>query len=118
MKIPPALVASITLLFVPVIHAADAPAAQQGVEISGNGARASLNAPASYFTGHARIEPLFQRNDPSHTSAAYVTFEPGARAAWHTHPLGQTLIVTYGSGRVQQWGGPAEVVPPRGVILI
>jgi 4-carboxymuconolactone decarboxylase len=65
-----------------------------------------------------RVDPLFGVNGPSRTSAAYVTFEPGARSAWHTHPLGQTLVVTAGSGRVRRWGGPIEEIRPGDVVRI
>jgi len=65
-----------------------------------------------------RIDPLFETKDPSHTSGSYVTFEPGARSAWHTHPLGQTLIVTAGTGRVQRWGDPVEEIRPGDVVWI
>jgi len=62
--------------------------------------------PADYFTGAVRIDPLFQAPDPARAIGASVTFEPGARTAWHTHPVGQTLVVTAGCGWVQRWGGP------------
>jgi hypothetical protein len=76
----------------------------QTINITRSGSRPSRQALAQYFTGSVRIDPLFETKDPSHTSGSYVTFEPGARSAWHTHPLGQTLIVTAGTGRVQRWG--------------
>jgi quercetin dioxygenase-like cupin family protein len=69
-----------------------------------------------YFTGSVRIDPLFEATDPARAAGAYVTFEPGARTAWHTHPLGQILVVTAGCGRVQQWGGPIEEVRPGDVV--
>src|SRR6187397_2821379 len=68
------------------------------------------------FTGTVRIEPLFQANDPARALGASVTFEPGARTAWHTHPLGQTLIVTFGCGLAQRWGGPIEEIRPGDVV--
>ena len=80
------------------------------------GSEPSRKAPAEYFTGTVRIDPLFQAPEPARTSAASVTFEPGARTAWHTHPLGQTLIVTSGLGRVQHWGGPVEEIRPGDVV--
>jgi quercetin dioxygenase-like cupin family protein len=80
------------------------------MDIKRSGSQPSGKGPAEYFTGTVRIDPLFQANAPSHTSGAYVTFEPGARSAWHTHPPGQTLIVTAGLGRVQRWGGPIEEI--------
>jgi alkylhydroperoxidase/carboxymuconolactone decarboxylase family protein YurZ len=78
------------------------------VNISRNGSRPSSKAPAECFTGNVRVDPLFQADPPSRSSGACVTFEPGARSAWHTHPLGQRLVVTAGSGRVQFWCGPVE----------
>ena len=74
--------------------------------------------PAEYFTGTVRIDPLFQAHDPARALGASVTFEPGARTAWHTHPLGQTLIVTAGCGLVQRWGGPIEEIRPGDVVWI
>jgi quercetin dioxygenase-like cupin family protein len=86
------------------------------MEIKRSGSQPSSKGPAEFFTGTVRIDPLFQANDPSRTSAALVTFEPGARTAWHTHPLGQTLIVTAGCGLVQSWGDPIEEIRPGDVI--
>jgi len=83
-----------------------------------NGSRASGKGQSDYFTGAVRIDPLFQAHDPARTSGACVTFEPAARTAWHTHPLGQTLIVTAGSGLAQRWGGPIEAIQPGDVVLI
>ena len=71
---------------------------------------------AENFTGNVRVDPLFQATDPTRASGASVTFEPGARTAWHTHALGQTLIVTAGCGRVQSWGGPIEEIRPGDVV--
>src|SRR5437016_12794884 len=68
------------------------------------------------FSGAVRIDPLFQANAPARAAGASVTFEPGARTAWHTHPLGQTLIVTAGCGRAQRWGGPIEEIRPGDVV--
>jgi 4-carboxymuconolactone decarboxylase len=90
----------------------------QAVKVTRSGSQPARNAPAEYFTGFARIDPLFQANDPSRASGAYVTFEPGARTAWHTHPLGQILIVTAGEGRVQRWGEPIREIRPGDVIWI
>jgi 4-carboxymuconolactone decarboxylase len=70
------------------------------------GSQPSAKGPAEYFTGNARVEPLFSPKDSAPYSGAYVTFEPGARSNWHTHPTGQHLIVTHGVGRTQEWGGP------------
>jgi quercetin dioxygenase-like cupin family protein len=88
------------------------------MEIKRNGSQPSGKGPAEYFTGNVRIDPLFQAPDPARVSIANVTFEPGARTAWHSHPLGQTLIVTAGSGRVQGWGGPMEEIHPGDVVWI
>ena len=74
------------------------------MEIQQSGTQPSVKGPAEWFTGSARIDPLFQANAPSHISGALVTFEPGARTAWHTHPLGQNLIVTAGRGWVRSVG--------------
>jgi quercetin dioxygenase-like cupin family protein len=92
--------------------------ASQTITISRRGSQPSQKGPAEYFTGSVRVDPLFQANAPSRTSGAYVTFEPGARSAWHTHPLGQTLIVTAGSGRVQHWGNPIQEMREGDVVWI
>jgi quercetin dioxygenase-like cupin family protein len=76
------------------------------MEIKRSGSQPSNKGPADWFTGSVRIDPLFQAPDPARVACASVTFEPGARTAWHTHPLGQTLIVTSGLGWAQRWGGP------------
>jgi quercetin dioxygenase-like cupin family protein len=86
------------------------------MEIKRNGTRASNKGPADYFTGSVRIDPLFQAPEPGRVLGASVTFEPCARTAWHTHPLGQTLIVTSGCGLVQSWGGPIRKIQPGDVI--
>lgn len=86
------------------------------MEIQRNGSQPSVRGPADWFTGSARIDPLFQAPDPARARGASVTFEPGARTAWHTHPLGQTLIVTSGVGWAQAWGGPVEEIRPGDVI--
>jgi quercetin dioxygenase-like cupin family protein len=86
------------------------------MDIKRNGSEPSKKGPADWFTGTVRIDPLFQPNAPARASAASVTFEPGARTAWHTHPLGQTLIVTAGCGRAQRWGGPIEEIRPGDVV--
>lgn len=80
------------------------------------GTRPSAKGPADWFTGTVRIDPLFNPHDPERVQGASVTFEPGARTAWHTHPLGQTLIVTAGFGRVQRWGGPVEEIRPGDIV--
>jgi len=76
------------------------------MEITRAGSQSLVSGSADWFTGAVRIDPLFQAPDPARVQGASVSFEPGARTAWHTHPLGQTLIVTSGCGRVQRWGGP------------
>jgi quercetin dioxygenase-like cupin family protein len=86
------------------------------MDIKRSGSQASRQGPAEYFTGTVRFDPLFEAADPGRAVGASVTFEPGARTAWHTHPLGQTLIVTAGSGRAQRWGGPIEEIRPGDVI--
>ena len=87
------------------------------MEIKKIGSQPSGKGPADWFTGTVRIDPLFSREAPARVSGAQVTFEPGARTAWHTHPLGQTLIVTSGFGWVQREGGPIEEIHPGDVIL-
>jgi len=86
------------------------------MEIRRNGTRPSNKGPADFFTGAVRVDPLFQVGEPMRLSAGSVTFEPGARSAWHTHPMGQTLVVTAGSGWVQAWGGPVQEIGPGDVI--
>ena len=86
------------------------------MKITRSGIQPSAKGPTDYFTGAVRIDPVFPVNDPSRVSAGHVTFEPGARSAWHTHPLGQTLIITSGLGWVQQEGGPIEEVRTGDVI--
>ena len=88
------------------------------MEIKPSGSQPSGKGPADYFTGAVRIDPLFQAPDPARVRGASVTFEPGARTAWHTHPLGQTLIVTSGRGWVQAWGRPVEEIHPGDVVWI
>lgn len=86
------------------------------MEIKRCGSRPSGKEPAEYFTGTVRVDPLFEATDPARARGASVTFEPGARTAWHTHPLGQTLLVTSGVGLVQRWGGPVEEIRPGDVV--
>ncbi len=86
------------------------------MDINRTGSRPSNKGSADYFTGSVRIDPLFQAPSPARAVGASVTFEPGARTAWHTHPLGQTLIVTSGCGRAQRWGGPVEAIRPGDVL--
>jgi len=84
------------------------------MEIQRAGSQPSSPGPAEYFTGTVRIDPMFAA--PAPVVGASVTFEPGARTAWHTHPLGQTLVVTFGCGRAQRWGGPIEEIRAGDVI--
>jgi quercetin dioxygenase-like cupin family protein len=86
------------------------------MEIKRCGSRPSAKGPEEYFTGTVRVDPLFEATDPARARGASVTFEPGARTAWHTHPLGQTLIVASGVGRVQKWGGTIEEIRPGDVV--
>ena len=87
------------------------------MEIKRAGTQASGKGPAEWFTGTVRIDPLFPVAQPARAAGNAVTFEPGARTAWHTHPLGQTLIVTAGAGRVQREGGPVEAIHPGDVVV-
>src|SRR5689334_24289861 len=86
------------------------------MDIKRSGSQPSAKGRAEYFTGAVRIDPLFETAEPARVRGASVTFEPGARTAWHTHPLGQTLIVTSGIGWAQRWGGPIEEIRPGDVI--
>ena len=86
------------------------------MEIKRSGSQPSTKGPVEYFTGTVRIDPLFQPKDPARAAGNSVTFEPGVRTAWHTHPLGQTLSGTVGCGRAQLCGGPIEEIRPGDVI--
>ncbi len=86
------------------------------MQITRVGSQASGKGPAEWFTGAVRVDPLFTAPDPASVAGAHVTFEPGARTAWHTHPLGQTLIVTSGCGWTQRQGGPVEEIRPGDVV--
>jgi quercetin dioxygenase-like cupin family protein len=88
------------------------------MEIKRNGTRPSAKGPAEHFTGNVRVDSLFQASAPARAGAAYVTFEPCARSDWHTHPLGQTLVVTFGCGLHQRWGGPVEEIGPGDVVSV
>src|ERR1700761_4709766 len=88
------------------------------MEIKKGGTQPSQKGPAEHFTGNVRLDPLFTQPAPARVSGAYVTFEPCARSDWHTHPLGQTLIVTFGCGLHQRWGGPIEQIRPGDVITV
>lgn len=97
-------------------HSAASTKKSQTMTITRSGSQPSRQGPAEYFSGSVRIDPLFQAMEPSRTSGAYVMFEPGSRSAWHTHPLGQTLIVIAGTGWVQQAGGEKQEIKPGDVI--
>jgi quercetin dioxygenase-like cupin family protein len=86
------------------------------MQVTRIGTQPSAVGPADWFTGKVRIDPLFQANAPARAAGASVTFEPGARTAWHTHPLGQVLIIVAGCGRAQRWGGPIEELRPGDVV--
>jgi quercetin dioxygenase-like cupin family protein len=88
------------------------------MEIKRVGSQPSNKGPADWFTGTVRIDPLFESATPARAVGNSVTFEPGARTAWHTHPLGQSLIVTAGCGWAQRWGGPVEEIRPGDVVWI
>lgn len=88
------------------------------MDIKRAGFEPSVQGPQEYFTGTVRVDHLFQAKEPARASGANVTFEPGARTAWHSHPLGQTLVVTAGFGLVQRWGGPIEEIRPGDVVSI
>jgi quercetin dioxygenase-like cupin family protein len=90
----------------------------QGLRISRNGTQPSSPGPAENFTGRVRVDTPFLAEAPARTGGALVTFEPGARTFWHTHPLGQTLVVTQGAGLVQRWGGPIQEIRPGDVVWI
>ena len=97
---------------------AQSPKDEGAIQIVRRGARPALQAPAEHFTGSVRVDPLFQATAPARASGSLVTFEPGARTAWHSHPLGQILIVTAGTGRVQRWGDPVEEIHQGDVVWI
>ena len=86
------------------------------MEIKRAGSQTSSKGPADWFTGTVRIDPLFEAAEPARVRGANVTFESGARTAWHTHPLGQTLVITAGAGRAQREGGPIEEIRPGDVV--
>ncbi|MEC5385306.1 cupin domain-containing protein [Uliginosibacterium sp. H3] len=88
------------------------------MEIARSGTQHSMRGPENYFTGAVRVDPLFQANAAARAVGVTVTFEPAARTAWHTHPLGQTLIVTAGAGLIQKWGEPVQEIKPGDVVWI
>src|SRR5262245_61040187 len=98
------LASLLRLAWAAVTPAAEKPAGSQTVSVAGS--QGAAKGPAEYFTGNVRVEPLFAAKDTAPFSGSYVTFEPGARSAWHRHPAGQHLVVTNGVGWTQEWGGP------------
>ncbi|MBD2872781.1 (R)-mandelonitrile lyase [Paenibacillus arenilitoris] len=113
------MILSISLLVSATLYAGHVLAAEESnpsQTITRSGSQATVKGSAEYFTGNVRIDPLFPVNDPANYTGAYVTFEPGARSAWHTHPAGQRLIVTEGVGLLQEWGGPAQEIRAGDVI--
>ncbi len=115
MKLLTAITLATTLAFLaPMTVLAQAP----GLDIKRNGTQPSGKGPADFFTGTVRVDPIFQQETPWQSRGGLVTFEPGARSAWHTHPLGQILIVTAGAGRVQREGGPVQAIGPGDVVWI
>ncbi|MNH01889.1 Cupin domain protein [compost metagenome] len=114
----PKIVAGFALatVLIPAAAIASGSAPDQTMLVVRNGEQPSINGPATSFVGSARIDPLFPARAPSRVSAGYVNFQPGARSMWHTHPLGQTLVVTAGTGWVQQAGGKKQLIKPGDVI--
>lgn len=102
--------------WIPTVFAAEATPASAAQQIIRAGEQASLAGPDDYFSGRVRIDPLSVANNDINASTAYVTFEPGARSAWHTHPKGQYLVVTSGVGMIQEWGQPRQTIRPGDVI--
>lgn len=108
---------AMTVLSLSVAAAASAQG-EPALKITRNGSQASAPGPAENFTGSVRVDMRFNAEAPARVGGGLVTFEPGARTAWHTHPLGQTLIVTQGLGLVQVWGGPVQEIRPGDVVWI
>jgi quercetin dioxygenase-like cupin family protein len=118
MKLLTTMVMSASLFAVAYTQANQASEGSQTITIMRSGSQPSGKGPAENFTGTVRVDPLFNPLAPVRARSVSVTFEPGARTAWHTHPLGQTLIVTAGCGLVQSWGGPIEKIRPGDVVWI
>lgn len=108
--------ATTALLLALFVSAASAQEKSPMITITPIGSQPAVQGQADYFTGTVRIDTPFQAPPPARVGGATVTFEPGARTAWHTHPLGQTLLITAGSGLVQEWGGPVRKVNPGDVV--
>jgi 4-carboxymuconolactone decarboxylase len=117
MKQPAVVLASLVVSAAPV-HGQPAVTGDKAVVVTRGEAQTSRPGPAESFTGSVRVDQRFQASAPGRVSGARVTFEPGARTAWHSHPLGQTLIVTSGVGRVQRWGDPVDEIRPGDVVWI
>ena len=105
-----------TTLSLSLLASASSAVETPAVKVTRIGSQPSAAGPAEYFTGVVRIDSPFKGSEPARVGGATVTFAPGARTAWHTHPLGQTLIVTAGAGRVQQWNGPSQEIKPGDVV--
>ena len=116
MRIPAAI--AISLCMLSSVAQGQTSEDRGAIKIMQSGSQLSRQGPAENFTGSVRVDPLFQPNGPARASGALVTFEPGARTAWHTHPLGQILIVTAGTGRVQRWGDPVDEIRKGDVVWI
>jgi 4-carboxymuconolactone decarboxylase len=117
MKQPAVVLVSLVVSAAPV-HGQQAATGDEAVVVTHGGAQASRPGPAENFTGSVRVDQPFQATAPGRVAGARVAFEPGARTAWHSHPLGQTLIVTSGVGRVQRWGDPVDEIRPGDVVWI
>ena len=113
-----ALAAMLALIMAPAPARAEPAVAQGDVTVMRAGSQPATPAAADHFTGTARVEARFQASAPARVGGAFVTFAPGARTDWHSHPLGQTLIVTAGTGHVQQWGKPVQTIAPGDIIWI
>jgi quercetin dioxygenase-like cupin family protein len=107
-----------TLMSLALLIPGAADAEPSALTVTRSGSHPSAKGPSEYFTGSVRVDRVFNATEPSRTSAGSVTFEPGARSAWHTHPLGQTLVVTSGLGLVQQWSAPVQEIRPGDVVWI
>ena len=117
MRLIAATVVSVVVLALPGVRTVEG-GDSEAITVTRAGSQASRKAPGERFTGSARIDYLFRPSEPARVSGGSVTFEPGARTAWHSHPLGQTLIVTSGVGRVQRWGDPVDEIRPGDVVWI
>ncbi|MES2399068.1 MAG: cupin domain-containing protein [Pseudomonadota bacterium] len=108
---------AITALSLSMAGSAGAQAVAE-IKVTRNGSQPSARGAAGNFTGSVRVDSPFRAEEPARVSGGHVTFEPAARTAWHTHPLGQTLLVTSGVGMVQRWGGPVQEIRPGDVVWI